>query len=97
MLNSMSKIPISNEDGNRLVFFDKIRYLFVFAVVLQHAGNAYFSDTWPVSDIGGSGALTAYINVLWEFLMPALFFIIINMDKGFAGNFRDLQRVSCGG
>jgi hypothetical protein len=75
-MTDSSIVNTTGNDRSRLVFFDKLRYLFVFAVVLQHAGNAYHSSVWPVSDIGGSGALTSYINALLDsFLMPALFFI----------------------
>ena len=74
-MSNSSTVSSNDNVKGRLVFFDKLRYLFVFGVVLQHAGNAYHSAVWPVSDVGGSGVLTSYINVLWEFLMPALFFI----------------------
>ncbi len=67
--------PILSNPGNRVTFFDNLRYLFVFGVVLQHAGMAYlYSSWWPVAD-EPSIFVSALAGFFDGFLMPALFFI----------------------
>ncbi len=61
--------------GDRVIFFDNLRYLFVFGVVLQHASMAYlYSSWWPVADEPSIfvGFFTGFFD---GFLMPSLFFI----------------------
>ncbi len=66
---------IQHPKESRLSFFDNLRTLFVFAVVLQHAGMAYiWSDWWPVTD--NSSIIVACIVAFFDaFLMPSLFYI----------------------
>ncbi len=67
--------PVQSNLGDRVVFFDNLRYLFVFGVVLQHASMAYlYSSWWPVADEPSMvvGAFTGFFD---GYLMPSLFFI----------------------
>jgi hypothetical protein len=38
--------PVQSYLGDRVIFFDNLRYLFVFGVVLQHASMAYNYSNW---------------------------------------------------
>jgi hypothetical protein len=61
--------------GDRAAFFDNLRYLFVFGVVLQHASMAYiYSSWWPVAD-EPSMVVGVFAGFFDAFLMPSLFFI----------------------
>jgi len=67
--------PVQSYLGDRVTFFDNLRYLFVFGVVLQHASMAYnYSNWWPVVDESSMvvGVFTGFFD---GFLMPSLFFI----------------------
>ena len=67
--------PVQSDLGNRVTFFDNLRSLFVFGVVIQHASMAYlYSTWWPVADEPSMciGAITGFFD---GFLMPSLFFI----------------------
>lgn len=67
--------PVQSYLGDRVTFFDNLRYLFVFGVVLQHASMAYnYSNWWPVADESSMvvGVFTGFFD---GFLMPSLFFI----------------------
>ena len=67
--------PVPSNQGNRVTFFDNLRFLFVFGVVLQHASMAYlYSSWWPVADESSIfvGIFTGFCD---GFLMPSLFFI----------------------
>ncbi len=67
--------PVPSNLENRATFFDNLRYLFVFGVVLQHASMAYiYSSWWPVADESSIfvGVFTGFFD---GFLMPSLFFI----------------------
>ena len=67
--------PVQSYLGDRVTFFDNLRYLFVFGVVLQHASMAYnYSNWWPVADESSMvvGVITGFFD---GFLMPSLFFI----------------------
>ena len=67
--------PVQSYLGDRATFFDNLRYLFVFGVVLQHASMAYnYSNWWPVADESSMvvGVFTGFFD---GFLMPSLFFI----------------------
>jgi len=71
----LSSKPIVRPPGDRVVFFDNLRYLFVFGVVIQHASMAYLPSTWwPVADTSNLfiGLFTGFFD---GFLMPALFYI----------------------
>ena len=59
----------------RLIFFDSLRYLFVFGVVCQHAGMAYVSTGWWPVDEGFSNIVDLLVNFADGFLMPGLFYI----------------------
>lgn len=61
--------------GNRVLFLDNLRALFVIGVVIQHASMAYnWSDWWPVVD--ESSLFPALLTAFFDgFLMPSLFFI----------------------
>jgi hypothetical protein len=76
MKTSLATIkPIQSNLGDRVTFFDNLRYLFVFGVVLQHATMAYiYSSWWPVADEPSIFVcvLTGFFD---GFLMPSLFFI----------------------
>ena len=67
--------PVEFVPGDRVVFFDHLRFLFVTGVVVQHAGMAYnFCDWWPVAD--DASIVVALTTAFGDgFLMPALFFI----------------------
>jgi hypothetical protein len=62
--------------GNRLVFFDNLRFLIVLFVVLQHSGNAYGNlGWWPVVDKNTS-IVAEWLNAFIDaFAMPLLFYI----------------------
>jgi hypothetical protein len=67
--------PVQSNPGDRVTFFDNLRYFFVFGVVLQHASMAYnYSNWWPVTDESSMvvGVFTGFFD---GFLMPSLFFI----------------------
>ena len=67
--------PVQSNLGDRVTFFDNLRYLFVIGVVLQHASMAYiYSSWWPVADEPSIfiGVVTGFFD---GFLMPSLFFI----------------------
>ena len=66
---------IQHPKESRLGFFDNLRTLFVFGVVLQHAGMAYiWSNWWPVTD--NSSIIVACIVAFFDaFLMPSLFYV----------------------
>jgi len=67
--------PVQSYLGDRATFFDNLRYLFVFGVVLQHASMAYnYSNWWPVAD-ESSMVVGVFTGFLDGFLMPSLFFI----------------------
>lgn len=76
MQTSLATIkPVPSNLGNRVTFFDNLRYLFVFGVVMQHASMAYiYSSWWPVGDESSIfvGIVTGFFD---GFLMPSLFFI----------------------
>jgi len=76
MKKSLATIkPVQSDAGNRVFFFDNLRSLFVFGVVIQHASMAYlYSTWWPVADEPSIfiGVFTGFFD---GFLMPALFFI----------------------
>jgi len=64
-----------NRLGDRVTFFDSLRYLFVVGVVFQHASMAYFnSGWWPVID-ETSMLVSGFTGFFDGFLMPSLFFI----------------------
>lgn len=69
---SPARIP----NGNRVIFFDNLRYFLVLCVVLQHSSNAYSNLIWwPVADNDTSiiaDWLRAFIDA---FAMPLLFYI----------------------
>jgi glucan biosynthesis protein C len=68
---------LANGTGNRLVFFDNLRFLFVLCVVLQHSSNAYnrLILWWPVAD-GSSSAFAECLNAFIDaFAMPLLFYL----------------------
>jgi hypothetical protein len=62
--------------GNRVVFFDNLRWLFVIFVILEHSSNAYTGlNWWPVADKATSiiaGWISAFSDA---FAMPLLFYI----------------------
>ena len=67
--------PVQSNLGDRVTFFDNLRYLFVIGVVLQHASMAYINFSWwPVADEPSIfvGTVTGFFD---GFLMPSLFFI----------------------
>jgi hypothetical protein len=67
--------PVQSNLRDRVTFFDNLRYLFVFGVVLQHASMAYINSSWwPVADESSMfvGVFTGFFD---GFLMPSLFFI----------------------
>jgi len=67
--------PVQPNLGDRVIFFDNLRYLFVFGVVLQHASMAYlYSSWWPVAD-EPSILVSVFTGFFDGFLMPSLFFI----------------------
>jgi len=76
MQTSLATIkPVPSNLGNRVTFFDNLRYLFVCGVVMQHASMAYiYSSWWPVGDESSIfvGIVTGFFD---GFLMPSLFFI----------------------
>jgi hypothetical protein len=76
MKTSLATIkPVPSNMGNRVTFFDNLRYLFVFGVVLQHASMAYiYSTWWPVVD-ESSIIVSIFTGFFDGFLMPSLFFI----------------------
>jgi glucan biosynthesis protein C len=61
----------------RIPFFDNIRYLIIFTVVVMHAGSAYSNlvPLWPMPDESKSKSFDV-ILLIWDiFGMPVLFFI----------------------
>jgi Acyltransferase family len=76
MKTSLATIkPVPSNLENRVTFFDNLRYLFVFGVVLQHASMAYiYSTWWPVAD-ESSIFVSIFTGFFDGFLMPSLFFI----------------------
>jgi glucans biosynthesis protein C len=60
---------------NRVLFLDNLRYVLVFGVVIQHAGNSYIGlDWWPVMD--SKSSFVSGVNTFLDgFLMPSLFFL----------------------
>jgi hypothetical protein len=67
--------PVQSNLRDQVTFFDNLRYLFVFGVVLQHASMAYINSSWwPVADESSMfvGVFTGFFD---GFLMPSLFFI----------------------
>ena len=64
--------PVQPNLGDRVIFFDNLRYLFVFGVVLQHASMAYlYSSRWPVAD-EPSLLVSVFTGFFDGFLMPSL-------------------------
>lgn len=65
-----------NEDNDRKLFFDNIRYFLVFLVVVYHMAASYshYGAWWAVND-DNSVFFDSLIRLLGVFLMPAFFFI----------------------
>ena len=74
MVAAKAIVPQSGSDA-RVTFFDNLRYLLVFGVVIQHASMAYSkSGWWPVDD--GLDLIATFFLALFDgFLMPCLFYI----------------------
>ncbi|MGD9212211.1 MAG: acyltransferase family protein [Desulfobacteraceae bacterium] len=65
----------SPESESRITFLDSLRYLFVFGVVIQHAGMAYIDSGWWPVDEGYSIIVGLLMTITDGFLMPSLFYI----------------------